>query len=144
MKNILVALDGSPRARLVLDSAIRLAKSMDAKITLHRSVGIPPEIPLNLYLGSTGDLAGVLLDNAKKELAEFSALVPPELLGGEHVMVATAWDGICRTAAEMNADAIVIGSHGFGGLDRLLGTTAARVVNHADCSVLVVRPPREG
>jgi nucleotide-binding universal stress UspA family protein len=36
---------------------------------------------------------------------------------------------------------IVIGSHGYGGLDRVLGTTAARVVNHALCSVLVVRPP---
>ena len=34
---------------------------------------------------------------------------------------------------------IVIGSHGYGGLDRILGTTAARVVNHALCSVFVVR-----
>jgi len=33
----------------------------------------------------------------------------------------------------------VIGSHGYGGLDRLLGTTAARVVNHADRNVLIVR-----
>jgi nucleotide-binding universal stress UspA family protein len=34
---------------------------------------------------------------------------------------------------------IVIGSHGFSGIDRLLGTTAGRVVNHADRSVIVVR-----
>ena len=26
-------------------------------------------------------------------------------------------------------------------LDRLLGTTAGKVVNHADCSVMVVRDP---
>jgi universal stress protein F len=34
---------------------------------------------------------------------------------------------------------VVIGSHGYGGLDRVLGTTAAKIVNHASCSVLVVR-----
>ena len=37
------------------------------------------------------------------------------------------------------ADLVVIGSHGYGGLDRLLGTTAAKVANRAPCSVLVVR-----
>lgn len=34
---------------------------------------------------------------------------------------------------------IVIGSHGHGGIDRVLGTTAAKLVNHADRNVLVVR-----
>ena len=37
----------------------------------------------------------------------------------------------------------MIGSHGYGGLDRILGTTAARVVNHALCSVFVVRASAE-
>ena len=36
-------------------------------------------------------------------------------------------------------DLIVIGSHGYGAIDRVLGTTAAKVVNHADRTVLVVR-----
>jgi len=49
-------------------------------------------------------------------------------------------DVICRTARELDADLIVIGSHGYGGIDRVLATTAARVVNHADRSVLVARP----
>jgi nucleotide-binding universal stress UspA family protein len=31
------------------------------------------------------------------------------------------------------------GSHGSGGLDRILGTTAAKVVDHADRNVRVVR-----
>ena len=34
---------------------------------------------------------------------------------------------------------IVIGSHGYDTLDKVLGTTAAKIVNHADRSVLVVR-----
>jgi nucleotide-binding universal stress UspA family protein len=35
---------------------------------------------------------------------------------------------------------VVLGSHGYSGFDRILGTTAAKVVNHCDRSVLVVRP----
>jgi nucleotide-binding universal stress UspA family protein len=35
-------------------------------------------------------------------------------------------------------DLIVIGSHGYHGLDRVLGTTAARVSNLARRNVLVV------
>ncbi|WP_434428030.1 universal stress protein [Nannocystis pusilla] len=50
---------------------------------------------------------------------------------------------ICELADQIPADVIVLGSHGFDVLDRFLGTTAARVVNHAHCNVLVVRPPRE-
>jgi len=51
----------------------------------------------------------------------------------------TAWDAICRVAQEEAVDLIVIGSHGYGALDRFIGTTAAKVVNHADRSVLIVR-----
>ena len=52
-----------------------------------------------------------------------------------------AWDAICTAAKEVDADLIVIGSHGYGVIDRLLGTTAAKVVNHADRSVYVVHDP---
>ena len=38
----------------------------------------------------------------------------------------------------MKADLIVLGSHGYHGLDRLLGTTAGKVVNLARRNVLVV------
>jgi hypothetical protein len=35
----------------------------------------------------------------------------------------------------------VIGAHGYGVIDRVLGTTAVKVVNHLDRSVFVVRAP---
>ena len=53
--------------------------------------------------------------------------------------VGVPWDTICTVAKEDNVDLIVIGSHGYDILDRIVGTTAAKVVNHADRSVLVVR-----
>ncbi len=46
---------------------------------------------------------------------------------------------ILAAAEERNVDLIVIGSHRPGFQDFLLGSTAARVVRHATCTVLVVR-----
>lgn len=141
MKRILVALDASPRAVLVLDSAVDLARRTGAKVTMYRSVALPPEIPTQLYMSSDGDLKQLLTDTARKELEALSSKVPAELLEAVTVEVASPWDGICRAAKAIDADLIMVGSHGYHGLDRILGTTAAKVVNHADRSVLVVRNP---
>ena len=47
---------------------------------------------------------------------------------------------IIETAEEMNADLIVIGSHGYNRWERLLlGSISNSVVHHAHCSVLVAR-----
>lgn len=53
-----------------------------------------------------------------------------------------ASDMIVRAAASERADLVVVGSHGRTGLTRLLmGSVASHVLNHAPCSVLVVREP---
>ena len=46
---------------------------------------------------------------------------------------------ILSVANEVGADLIIIGSHKPGLQDYFLGSTAARVVRHAGCSVLVLR-----
>ncbi|RVH85207.1 universal stress protein, partial [Sinorhizobium medicae] len=47
---------------------------------------------------------------------------------------------ILAVADEVDADLIVVGSRGLGGLRGLLvGSVSQKVVQHADCSVLVVR-----
>jgi nucleotide-binding universal stress UspA family protein len=48
------------------------------------------------------------------------------------------WRKILDAADELDVDLIVMGSHGYGGFDRLLGTTAAQVANRARRNVLVV------
>jgi len=50
---------------------------------------------------------------------------------------------IVRHAREVNADLIVMGTHGRTGLDRLLmGSVAEKVMRDAQCSVLVVKLPK--
>jgi nucleotide-binding universal stress UspA family protein len=46
---------------------------------------------------------------------------------------------ICEVARELGVDAIVVGSHGRGGLGRLVrGSVSEHVARHAPCAVLVV------
>ena len=45
-------------------------------------------------------------------------------------------------ATDLDVDLIVVGSHRYHGLDRVLGTVATKVVNHADRSVFVVHRRR--
>ena len=59
----------------------------------------------------------------------------------ETVAVGRPWREILRVAAEVEADLIVLGTHGRGAFDRVLfGSTASHVVRQAACPVLTVRP----
>lgn len=139
MKRILVALDGSPRAPAVLDAAATLARGIDAQLVLLRVVTIPVELGPELFVVSPSELEELLIEGSRRELVEIGQRVKPELIAGVRVELGVPWQTICNVAREEDAVAVVIGSHGYRLLDRVLGTTAAKVVNHADRSVLVVR-----
>lgn len=139
MKRILVCLDASPRATLVLQTATDIAQRMGARLVLLRSVGLPAEIDQEFYVHAATSMVDMLVDNAKKDLDTLSKGVPSELIEGCNVHIGTPWDTICREAKDRDCDLVVLGSHGYSGMDRILGTTAAKVVNHCERSVLVVR-----
>jgi nucleotide-binding universal stress UspA family protein len=141
MKKLLVCLDGSSREQGVLDAALALARKSFARLVLFRSVGIQAELPLEAYSMALDDIPNLLVENAEKRLKKLAATVPEDLLAGVRVAIGTPWQSIERAAAEEDVDLIVIGAHGYHGLDRVVGTTAAKVVNHADRAVLVVRAP---
>jgi universal stress protein F len=139
MKRILVCLDASPRAPFVLETAADLGRRLDAKLCLLRSVGIPPTIDQEA-VAHGASLLGELEAAAKADLDAAVAKLPAGLVEGVHVRVGTPWDAICHEAKELDCDLVVIGSHGYKGLDKILGTTASKVVNHCERSVLVARP----
>ncbi len=59
------------------------------------------------------------------------------------VRIGSSYDMIVQYAQEFQVDLIVIGTHGRTGLPHvLLGSVAERVVQHAKCPVLTVRPDR--
>ena len=139
MKPYLVALDSSPRASHVLAAAIAFAQATSTKLVLFRAVGLPGDLPIEAYAMPPDGMVDVLQQRAMRELDQASRVIPEGLTFETRVEVGTAWQAICDAGKVVDAALIVIGSHGYSALDRLLGTTAARVVNHADRSVLVVR-----
>lgn len=141
MKKLLVALDGSPRETGVLNAAVVLAQRTAAKLVLFHSVGLQPEVPPEALSMRPADLPDQLEREARAALEKRAEGVPEALRSGVRTAIGTPWQAILTIATEEDVDVIVIGSHGYGGIDRVLGTTAAKVVNHADRSVLVVRAP---
>ncbi len=136
---ILVGVDGSKREAKVLDEAVALARSRGGEVHLVRAMMIPMSIPAAVWALQGEDLSKFLIDHGTKELTQTLKRVPPELRGGVTTRVGQPADVLVSLAEEREADVVVIGSHGYEGIDRLLGTTAAKVVNRAPCSVLVVR-----
>jgi universal stress protein F len=140
LKRALVALDASPRAVVVLDRSVLLAQSFGSKLRLFRAIPVQPEVPWDmLHEFPTGGLEALLAQRARDELEALARRIPSECFDGVATAVGRVWRMICQAGRDYEADLIVIGSHGYEVFDRVVGTTAAKVVNHADRSVLVVR-----
>jgi len=138
-KPILAALDDSSRAEGVLAAACALARTYQAPLILCRVIAMPAVQIAPDGLPVAVDLQGELERRARTELEAFLPRVPAGLATKLVTLLDVPWQGICEAATQQDVGLIVIGSHGYGALDRILGTTAAKVVNHADRSVLVVR-----
>lgn len=68
-----------------------------------------------------------------------AAHVPDGVPVQRHVGEGTVYEIVLQTARELRVDLIVVAAHRPALRDYLLGPNAARIVRHADCSVLVVR-----
>ncbi|MDP6346567.1 MAG: universal stress protein [Alphaproteobacteria bacterium] len=81
-----------------------------------------------------------MADKALANLRDFVKQHVPDDFTVQHIVgEGTVYEVILKIAGEIGADLIVVASHRPELKDYLLGPNAARVVRHADCSVLVVR-----
>lgn len=136
---VLVAIDGSERAATVRDFAAELARRMGGKIRLFHVFDMPSVVPADM-VGEFPTLEDALRDAATRLLGVHEQATPAELRDGMTAGVGAAvWPEICEAARRYHADLVVVGSHSYGLVDRLLGSTAAKVVEYADGSVLVVK-----
>jgi nucleotide-binding universal stress UspA family protein len=143
-KTFFVPTDFSSCAREAAEEALMLAKSFSAQVIffhvldLHPSyttvyahefgisVQIPPPLPEEIEPEWEAFLSGLPLD--KVDWEKFT----------EEGQAATV---IVHQAEQMQADMIVMGTHGRSGLPHmLLGSIAEKVVRTASCPVLTVRP----
>lgn len=97
--------------------------------------------------------AGGSLERVEQEMTkratELTTSAAEKLQGKGFTVETTVHDGDPRSeivdeAGQWSADLIVLGSHGYTGIMRLLlGSVALSVVSHAPCSVEVVRRKQE-
>ena len=135
---ILAAIDSSIRAEGVFDAAMELATRFGAELSLLRVVDRPQEFPASAAGTPRDPLPDHLVAVARSQLEALAARAPA--LRPKIRIDASNEPGRTILAAcdELDVDLIVIGSHGYRGIDRLLGTTAAKVVNLSRRSVYVV------
>lgn len=138
-KSILVALDGSPRAPGVLGHAVAIAERFGATLHLCRAINVPLGLPADAWTMTGDELTAALLENSQRELQALAAGLSPAIRGEVLCEIGKPAKVIEAAADRVDADLVVIGSHGYDAIDRVLGTTAARVVNHVARPVLVVR-----
>jgi nucleotide-binding universal stress UspA family protein len=141
MKRILVGLDGSPSERQVLDAAVTLATQLGGKLILFHAVALPMTLPPHALAVTHDEIAVLLARQSEQHLQKLAHEAPRGVVERVVVDVGVPWRAMCERARTEGAELIVIGSHGYSGIDRLIGTTAGKIVNHAHCSVLVQRTP---
>mgnify|MGYP006302014457 CR=1 FL=1 len=134
---ILVPTDGSPSIQPVVDHAVELADVHDA--TLHGLYVVDTGSFATLPVETTWDgVTEMLREEGELALSEFT-----ERAVGVPVETAIR-DGnpsgeIVAYAREHGCDSVVMGTHGRGGIDRLLlGSVAERVVRAAPVPVVTV------
>jgi nucleotide-binding universal stress UspA family protein len=136
---ILCAVDFSRSSFRSLDYAASLAAETDGVLVVLHVVEVPPESPdlalpdLAAYREARLEEGRLALARTVGALAEAWKVVPLVLAGPPHRV-------ILQTAAEQNADLIVMGIQGRSAVERgLFGWTAERVVREATCPVLTLK-----
>lgn len=127
--------DGRPALRNALSLLAPGGKLTLVHVMEPVPVQAQPYMPEN-FERETATALTALLQKLGATAAEESS---SEVEVSEQVLVGHASHEIIDLAARSGVDLIIVHSHRPGFSDYFLGSTAARVVRHARCSVLVMR-----
>ena len=139
-KDILLAVDLNDESswKKAIPAAVNLAEGSGGNIHV---LTVVPDFGMSIV--SQYFPEGYEKEVAEKVLADLKAFTAEHIPGGipvRHIVgEGSPYEVILKMANEVNADLIVVASHRPELKDYLLGPNAARVVRHADISVLVVR-----
>jgi nucleotide-binding universal stress UspA family protein len=139
LKRIVVPIDFSETSVQALPYAVAFAEKFGAEIILLHVVELFE--PLQDHEEGLGEMA----EWDREDLVESCLTrLRQEVLAGRHVRTGVRhgvpFQEITRAATSLAADLIIMTTQGHTGLKHVfLGSTAERVVRHADCPVLVVR-----
>ena len=139
VKRVLCAVDLSEHSRRALEVAAQLARALGASLeTLHAWA-----VPFHVDAGASRDgLLERMRDNALAELDAFirRAALPEGVALSTSVVSGPPTAAITEHVASSHPDLLVLGTHGYGGVKRLvLGSVAEALARYSSCATLVVR-----
>ncbi|WP_165347086.1 universal stress protein [Gottfriedia acidiceleris] len=140
-ERFLVPVDGSEHSKHALKSAKRLAQNMgiNARITLLHI--IPSNNITTVAFGVDIDIEQLQVEEVRRILDESA-----QVLSGSSIQYDSEYhigdpaEMICKKAKEGDYDLIVMGSRGLSLFSELLlGSVSHKVVQHANCAVMIVK-----
>ena len=144
--NLLVATDGSKLSEKAVMHAIGLAGKLGARVTAFYAA---PDYPEPVYsegiiyeMMSKKDYAALAAADAEAILSKIAKKAEAAGVKCEtrHALSRAPWEAILSAAKKYKCDAIVMGSHGRGGLAALfLGSETQKVLAHSKLPVIVAR-----
>lgn len=144
---LLTAVDFSPQTGKVLEAARDLATALGAELWLVHAAAPEPVVVRGHGAGARRDRQQTaeeyrqehrLIQDAAADAREAGIKTTGLLVQGPPAKM------ILKEAADLDADMIVVGSHGFGAvLGLLLGSVSKTVLRKANCPVLVVPADRQ-
>lgn len=143
VSKILCPVDFSAGSRQAMHWAIKLAGESGAELVLLHAWQLPVAIGDFAFAPNVAvDVEAAARECMDKELADARSLgatrVSAKLVSG------APWIKIVDELADRSFDLVVMGTHGRTAIKRfLLGSVAEKVVRHAPCPVLTVRPDVE-
>lgn len=141
---ILVPLDFSPASDRALAYAKALSTEFGAPLFLLHVIEdrmMTGPWPSEVYLGELPKLRDDLVKDAERRMRLCLESIEKEgLTATGEVLIGGPSHVIIEQAEALNADLLVMGTHGRTGITHLLiGSVAERVIRHAPCPVFVVR-----
>jgi nucleotide-binding universal stress UspA family protein len=136
-KKILIGYDGSAQGEKATETALELARSLDAKVLLF-AVARPPEPATMVEVDAMLDDAREHFEEQFKKIVERAKGLDVELQ--TDIAVGHPVEQIVHRAETDHVDLIVLGRRGKSRWEKMLvGSTAEKVLRYAHCPVMVVR-----
>jgi universal stress protein A len=140
-RHVLVGLDLSDEAPLVLNKAAKIAHAFGAQLSVAHIIE-----PIAFVYG--GDMPLDIPDTQEREAYKADQLLQKLVddlnisVQQKHILVGQPAAELRFLAQQHNLDLIVVGSHGRKGFALLLGSTPNSVLHGASCDVLAIFVPQ--
>ncbi len=145
IKKILVPVDFSENSQKILRTAAEFAGKFRARLAVvfvvqsfdDYSGFFVPHMPIAQFEEE-------MVASARERMKSFLAETLPGVEASTAILSGDVVDEINRHAEQEDADLIIMGTHGYKGLEKILfGSVAERIVKTAPCPVLTINPYRE-